>query len=77
MAHMRTLLEVGVTQKHIDPKEDQQLLLASVLGLLGQLARQLYFKEFPGPAIDQLDAIHRLVLRSLGDQSIAPYLTGV
>jgi AcrR family transcriptional regulator len=70
MAHLRTLLEVGVAQKHIDPKEDQHLLLAAVLGLLGQLARQLYFKEFPGPAIDQLDAIHRLVLRSLGDQSV-------
>ena len=71
MAHLRKLLDVGVAQKHIDPEEDRQLLLAVVLGLLGQLARQLYFKEFPGPAIDQLDAIHRLVLRSLGDRPIA------
>jgi AcrR family transcriptional regulator len=68
MAHLRRLLAVGVAQNHIDARESQQLLLAAVLGLLGQLARQLYFKEFPGPAIDQLDAVHRLVLRSLGDR---------
>jgi len=68
MAHLRRLLVVGFDQHHIDAQEDQQLLLAAVLGLLGQLARQIYFKEFPGPAIDQLDAVHRLVLRSLGDR---------
>lgn len=65
IAHLRALLEVGVAQKVIDANEDRDLLLAAILGLLGQFARQLYFQELSGPASSRLDAVHRLVLRSV------------
>ncbi len=65
IAHLRALLDVGIIQGALDAKEDQQLLLTAVLGLLGQFARQRYFNEIAGPAISQLEAVHRLVLRTL------------
>jgi TetR/AcrR family transcriptional regulator, repressor of fatR-cypB operon len=68
IAHLRALLEAGVAQNRVDAQEDRRLLLAAVLGLLGQFARQLFFKEIEGPAISRLDAIHRLVLRTLSAQ---------
>jgi len=69
LAHLRALLDVGVAQKVIDAKEDTRLLLAAVLGLLGQFTRQMYFHELPTPASGQLDAVHRLALRSLSAKS--------
>jgi AcrR family transcriptional regulator len=72
LAHLRALLEVGVAQKVIEATEDRQLLLAAVLGLLGQFARQMYFHELPSPAASQLDAVHRLVLRSVSAKPAMP-----
>jgi len=72
LAHLRALLEVGVAQKVIEATEDRQLLLAAVLGLLGQIARQVYFHELRSPAASQLDAVHRLVLRSLSAKPAKP-----
>ena len=58
--------EVAVDfQGAINATENPSLLLAAVLGLLGQLARQMYFNEMPGPATSQLVAVYRLALRSL------------
>lgn len=68
IAHFRALLDVGVAQSVVDANEDPKLLLAAVLGLLGQFARQLNFNEIPSPAISHLEAVHRLVLRSLSAQ---------
>jgi TetR/AcrR family transcriptional regulator, repressor of fatR-cypB operon len=65
IAHFRALLKVGVAQGAIDATEDASLLLAAVLGLLGQLARQMYFNEMPGPATSQLEAVYHLALRIL------------
>lgn len=65
LAHLRALLAAGSTQAVIDADENPQLLLVVISGLLGQFARQLYFKEIPGSAISHLDAIHRLALRSV------------
>ncbi len=72
IAHFRALLDVGVAQCVVDAHEDPKLLLAAVLGLLGQLARQLNFNEIPSPAISHLDAVHRLVLRSLSAPPAMP-----
>lgn len=74
IAHFRALLQAGVVQNAIDEREDPNLLLAAVLGLLGQFARQLFFKEIEGPAISRLDAIHSLVLRTISAQP-APFST--
>ena len=66
IAHFDALLDVGVTQEVLDTDEHRPLLLTAVLGLLGQFARQLYFHEIAEPGISQLEAVHALVLRSLG-----------
>jgi AcrR family transcriptional regulator len=63
--HFKDLFRVGVRQGFISREDDPGLLVALLAGLLGQLARQLYFGETPGPATALLEDIHRLVLRGL------------
>ena len=63
LAHFRALLNAGVAQGAVSAEDDPQLLIAVLAGVLGQLARQLFFREIPGPAVARLDEVHRLVLR--------------
>jgi AcrR family transcriptional regulator len=71
IAHMRALLDVGVSQGIVDPNEDLQLLQTATLGFLAQFARQLYFKETASPAANHLQAIHRLILRTLTCRAVS------
>ncbi|HLI99165.1 MAG TPA: TetR/AcrR family transcriptional regulator [Bradyrhizobium sp.] len=63
--HMRSLLKCGVEQNVIDRREDLTLLVAALLGLIGQLGRMCYFREFSGRPQDRLDELHRLASRML------------
>ena len=65
LAHFRALLKVGAAQGAVSAGDDSQLLIALLAGVLGQFARQLFFREVPGPALARLDDLHRLLLRSL------------
>jgi AcrR family transcriptional regulator len=66
--HMQALLKCGVVQRAIDPQEDLTLLVAGLLGLIGQFVRMFYFREFVGPARDRLDDMHRLAMRIAGSE---------
>lgn len=65
IAHFHALLKVGVAQKVVSSDDDPRLLISLLAGFLGQLARQLYFREIPGPARTWIDAVHVLALRGL------------
>jgi TetR/AcrR family transcriptional regulator, repressor of fatR-cypB operon len=72
IAHFRELLAAGTAQRVVDGEEDQSLLLAAVVGLIGQFARQLYFGEIEGPATSRLDDIQALLLRALSLPNTRP-----
>lgn len=61
--HLRALVKCGVEQDVIDRDEDPTMLVAALLGLIGQFARMCYFREFPGRPPDQLDELYRLALK--------------
>jgi TetR/AcrR family transcriptional regulator, repressor of fatR-cypB operon len=63
--HVRALLKCGVEQNVIDRNEDPTMLVAALLGLIGQFARMCYFREFSGQPPDWLDELYRLASRML------------
>jgi TetR/AcrR family transcriptional regulator, repressor of fatR-cypB operon len=63
VAQMRRLLAVGIAQRAVDRRRDQTLLVAALLGLLGQMARFFYFREIDGRPSDWLDRVQALALR--------------
>ena len=62
LAHMRGLVVSGKDEGLVAADKDPKLLVAAIIGLLGQFARMMYFKEFPGKAIDFSERISNLVL---------------
>ncbi len=62
LSHMRGVIASGIEQGHVSPDHNPRLLVAAIIGLLGQFARMLYFNEFKGPAINYSKAISDLVL---------------
>jgi len=76
LAHFRALIKAGVTQGVVSADDDPRLLVAVLAGLLGQFARQLFFREIPGPASSWLDDLCELTLRCLapahGQQETEP-----
>ena len=71
LKHFGLLLETGVAQGAVSARDDTRLLVTLIAGFLGQLARQLYFRELPGSALSRLDEVHGLILRSLAKTSRA------
>jgi AcrR family transcriptional regulator len=65
LAYFHALLKVGVAQGVVSADDDPRLLITVLAGVLGQFARQLYYREIAGPAGARLDDLHRLILRSL------------
>jgi len=76
-AHFRALIKAGTAQGDISADDDPRLLVALLAGLLGQFARQLFFREIPGPASAWLDQLCELAMRSLapGHRSQRPNAT--
>ena len=65
LTHLRTLIKAGVTQGVVSSDDDPRLLIAVLAGLLGQFARQLFFREIPGPASAWLEDLCDLTMRCL------------
>jgi len=56
------LFEEGRAQEAIDPTLDPRLLTVAAIGVMGQLARSLYFHELPSArAVDLQEEIYRLL----------------
>ena len=62
LGHMRGLIASGIQQGTVSPDKDQKLLVAAIIGLLGQFARMMYFKEFSGPATEFGGRLSELVI---------------
>jgi len=69
LSHLRALVKAGVTQGAVSSDHDPRLLVAMLAGLLGQIARQLFFRELPGPASAWLDDLCELSMRCLAPGS--------
>lgn len=52
LGHMRSVILEGIKQGQVHPKKSPQLLVAALMGFLGQFARMTYFGEFSGRAPD-------------------------
>ncbi len=58
---LRELLEEGRTAQLVNKEKDLNLQLSLVIGMLGQLSRQLYLGSFPGPAVRYVDGVTRIL----------------
>ena len=62
LAHLRGIVLAGIDQGCVAADKDMRMLVAAIIGLLGQFARMLYFKEFQGPAGDHAPRMARLAI---------------
>jgi AcrR family transcriptional regulator len=62
LAHLRGVILLGRDQGYVDADKDPRLLVATIIGMLGQFARMLYFKEFQLPASDHAPHLVRLAI---------------
>ena len=63
---VRRLLEHGQQEAVVAPHAKVDLLIIAVIGILGQFARALYFKEIEPPAADWASSLRDLLLRTIG-----------
>lgn len=62
---LRELLESGRSNGLVASDEDIDLQLSLVIGTLGQVTRQMYFRVLVGPAVKYADGIERLLRAGL------------
>jgi AcrR family transcriptional regulator len=62
---LRDLLESGRKEGFVNPNEDIDLQISLVVGMLGQVTRQLYFRALSGPATKHVDGTERLLRSGL------------
>ena len=62
---LRDLLIIGRSEGVVAKDQDIDLQLSLVLGMLGQVTRQLYFKALTGPSIKYADGIDRILRAGL------------
>ncbi len=62
---LRELLEEGRSAGLVNKEEDLNLQVSLVVGMLGQLSRQLYLRSFIGPAARYLDGVDRILRAGL------------
>lgn len=62
LGHMRGIILSGKEQGCVDADKDPRLLVAAIIGLLGQFARMIYFEEFRGPASAFVPSLSRLAI---------------
>lgn len=62
---LRDILEQGRSEGAVNMAEDLDLQLALVVGMLGQVTRQMYFRTLTGPAHKYADGIERILKAGL------------
>jgi hypothetical protein len=59
---LRGIILSGIDQGHVAADKDPRLLVATIIGMLGQFARMVYFKEFQGLPRDYAPHLARLAI---------------
>jgi ketosteroid isomerase-like protein len=62
---LERLLDAGVAEGRVSVDHDHRLLVAAMVGVLGQLARAAYFEELPRPTKPLAGELERLLQRVL------------
>lgn len=62
LAHLRAIILAGIDRGHVAADKDPRLLVATIVEMLGQFARMVYFKAFQGRPRDYAPELARLAI---------------